>query len=158
MKKVKLSVFDSLMRATAAKLDVLDELYSLKTPEPVNGKFSLPFLGNVTTVWDWADLDPSNSNDAPNLNLTVAALVLAANAEVTRGAHAWSQTESNLSALGFTNLAHHYFEEEEKVNYPGMVFGKSTVTVAGKTVVAAVYPGSSSIVIRIPEVKPSGYG
>lgn len=159
MKKVKLSVFDSLMRATAAKLDVLDELYSLKTPEPVNGKFSLPFLGNVTTVWDWADLDPSNSNDAPNLNLTVAALVLAANAEVTRGAHAWSQTESNLSALGFTNLAHHYFEEEEKVNYPGMVFGKSTVTVAGKTVVAAVYRGSSSIEDAISDIKaePAGF-
>ena len=78
MKKIKLSVFDSLMRAAATKLDVLDELYSLETPKFVDGKISLPFMGNVTTAWDWADLDPANSNDVPNLNLTVAGLVLAA--------------------------------------------------------------------------------
>ena len=159
MKKIKLSVFDSLMRAAATKLDVLDELYSLETPKFVDGKISLPFMGNVTTAWDWADLDPANPNDVPNLNLTVAGLILAANAEMTRGAHAWSQTESNLSALGFTNLAHHYFEEEEKVNYPAMVFGRSEKTVAGKYVVAAVYRGSSSIQDAISDIKaePAGF-
>ena len=158
MKKVKLSV-DTLKRSAATRLDLLDELYGLNTPELEDGKISLPFLNSVTTTWDWSDFDPSNPNDEPNLNLTVAALVLAANAEVTRGAHAWSQTETNLTALGFTDIAHHYFEDEEKINHPGMVFGKSTETVAGKHVVAAVFRGSSSIVDAISDIKsePAGF-
>ena len=159
MKKIKLSGFDSLMRAIATKLDLLDELYELETPEFVDGKISLPFLNNVTTTWDWSDFDPANPNDTPNLNLTVAGLILASNAEVTRGAHAWSQTEDTLTALGFTNISHHYFEDEEKVNFPGMVFARSTETVAGKYVVAAVYRGSSSIVDAISDIKaePGGF-
>ena len=83
MKYVKISVFDALLNALplkpdAPRLDGLDE----------NGRITLPFLHDVTTTWDWADLDPANPNDAPNLNLTVMGLILATNAETTRGAHA----------------------------------------------------------------------
>ena len=159
MKKIKLSIPDKVLRAAATKLDMLDDMYILKTPEFVDGKISLPFLNNVTTTWNWSDFYPAYSNEEPNINLTVAALILAANAEVTRGAHAWSQTESNLSALGFTNLYHNYFEDAEKVNYPAMVFGKSEKTVAGKHVVAAVFRGSSSIADAISDIKsePAGF-
>ena len=159
MKKIKLSVGDAVLRAVAAKLDVLDEVYALETPQFQDGKISMPFLNNVTTAWDWSDLDPANPNDAPNLNLTVMGLILATNAETTRGPHAWSQTESSLSALGFTDLYHRYFEDEEKVNCPGMVFGRSKVTVKGKTVVAAVFRGSSSIEDAISDIKaePAGF-
>lgn len=86
-------------------------------------------------------------------------LILATNAETTRDAHAWSQTERSLRALGFTNIVHHYFEDEEHVNHPAMVFGRSTVTVAGKYVVAAVFRGSSSIEDAISDLKaePGGF-
>ena len=147
------------MRTTATKLDMLDEIYVLETPEFVDGKISLPFFNDVTTTWDWSDFDPANPNNEPNLNLTVAGLILSANAEVTRGAHAWSQTESNLTALGFTNIVHHYFEDEEKINFPAMVFARSTEKVAGKYVVAAVYRGTSSIKDFISDIKaqPGGF-
>ena len=39
-------------------------------------KITLPFYHPITTAWDLADLDPAKSNDAPNLNLTVAGLIL----------------------------------------------------------------------------------
>lgn len=154
MKHVKISVFDALLNALSLKPDAP----RLAGPDE-NGRITLPFLHDVTTTWDWSDLDPAGPNDAPNLNLTVMGLILATNAETTRGGHAWTQTERSLSALGFTNIAHHYFEEEEKVNHPGMVFGRSTRTVAGKYVVAAVYRGSSSIEDAISDIKaePGGF-
>ena len=154
MKYVKFSAFDALLNALPIKPDVP----KLAGPDE-NGGITLPFLHDVTTTWDWSDLDPANPNDAPNLNLTVMGLILATNAETTRGAHAWSQTERSLRALGFTNIAHHYFEDEEQVNHPAMVFGRSTVTVAGKYVVAAVYRGSSSIEDAISDLKaePGGF-
>lgn len=148
-----LSVFDALSRALPVKPDKplpkMDE----------NGRITLPFIGDVTTTWNWEDLNPANANDTPSLNLTVMGLILATNAETTRGAHAWTQTEENLIALGFTNIAHHYFEEEEQINHAAMVFGRSSVKVAGKTVVAAVYRGSSSIEDAISDLKaePGGF-
>ena len=154
VKNVKLSVFDALLNALPLKPDAP----ALAGPDE-NGRITLPFLHDVTTTWDWADLDPANPNDAPNLNLTVMGLILATNAETTRGGHAWTQTERSLAALGFTNLVHHYFEEEEQVNHPAMVFGRSTRTVAGKYVVAAVYRGSSSIEDAVSDLKaePGGF-
>jgi len=154
VKYVKFSVFDALLNTLPIKPDIP----KLAGPDE-NGLITLPFLHDVTTTWDWADLDPANPNDAPNLNLTVMGLILATNAETTRGAHAWSQTERSLRALGFTNIVHHYFEDEEHVNHPAMVFGRSTVTVAGKYVVAAVFRGSSSIEDAISDLKaePGGF-
>ena len=152
------SALDSLLQALPVKLNVRD---TRPIPEAkfVDGKITLPFLHDVTTVWDWADLDPANPNDVPNLNLTVMGLILASNAEVTRGASAWTQTENTLAAIGFTNMAHRYFEGDEKINCPAMVFGRSTVQVKGKYVVAAVYRGSSSLVDAISDIKaePGGF-
>ena len=151
---LKLSVFDALLKGL-----------SLKPGDPKlagpdeDGRIKLPFLHDVTTTWLWSDLDPANPNDAPNLNLTVMGLILATNAETTRGAHAWTQTENSLSALGFTNLYHRFFEGEEQINHPAMVFGRSTRTVGGKYVVAAVYRGSSSLEDAISDLKaePGGF-
>ena len=156
MARIRLSVFDALIDALPSRLVGAREL---PIPEFKDGKITLPFIGDVTTAWDWTDLDPANDNAEPNLNLTVMALILATNAETTRGGHAWTQTETSLCALGFTNMAHHYFEDEERINHPGMVFGKSTVKVSGKTVVAAVFRGSSSIEDAISDFKaePGGF-
>jgi len=154
VKYVKFSAFDALLKALRIGPDA-----PIPAGPDENGRIALPFLHDVTTTWDWADLDPMGPNDAPNLNLAVAGLILATNAETTRGDHAWSQAERSLRALGFTNIVHRYFEDEEQVNHPAMVFGRSSVTVAGKYVVAAVYRGSSSIEDAISdlEAEPLGF-
>ena len=154
MTHLKLSVFDALLKALPLKQD----RPKLAGPDE-DGRITLPFLHDVTTTWLWSDLDPANPNDTLNLNLTVMGLILATNAETTRGGHAWTQTENSLSALGFTNLYHRYFEGEEQINHPAMVFGRSTSTVGGKYVVAAVYRGSSSIEDAISDLKaePGGF-
>lgn len=67
--------------------------------------------------------------------------------------------EYSLDRLGFTNIEHHYFGLAEKINHPAMAFGRSTETVKGKTIVAAVYRGSSSFVDFISDAKaePGGF-
>ena len=121
---------------------------------PAGGRITIPFIpAPITTTWDWSDLDYTNSNDAPNLNLTVMALVLATNAETTLGGHAWTNVENTLRRLGFTNTAHHYFEDAEQISRAAMVFGRSIEPVNGKYVVAAVYRGSSSIEDAISDAK-----
>ena len=123
----------------------------------------MPFLHNMTpdirARWNLEDLDPASSNDVPNQNLKVMALILAANIESTVGDHAWSFIEYSLKRLGFTNIVHHYFEAAEKVNHPAMAFGRSIEKVYGKTVVAAVYRGSSSVVDFISDARaePGGF-
>ena len=161
MRRMKLSVLDTLTRALPEKLEALSALIQDKAePEkPEDGKVTLKFIHDITTTWDWNDLDPANPNDTPNLNLMVMGLTLATNAETTRGAHAWTQTEESLAKIGFTDFSHHYFEGAEQVDHPAMVFGKSTVTVKGKTVVAAIFRGSSSTEDFISDLKaePGGF-
>lgn len=154
MKHIKLSVFDSLLNVLS-----LDRDGPVPAGPDENGRITLPFLHDLTTVWDWSDLAPSNPNDVPSMNLTVTGLILAANAETTRGGHAWTLTENSLAALGFTNLIHRYFEDEEQIDHPAMVFGRSRKTVSGKYIVAAVYRGSSSIEDAISDIKaePRGF-
>ena len=124
---------------------------------------SMPFLHNVTpdirAKWNLADLDPASPNDVPNQNLKVMALILATNIESTVGKYPWSLVEYSLDRLGFTNIVHHYFGAAEKINHPAMAFGRSVETVKGKTVVAAVYRGSSSFVDFISDAKaePGGF-
>lgn len=126
-------------------------------------RIAMPFLHDmdpdIITEWNLSDFDPAQSNDAPNLNLSVMGLILATNIESTVGKNAWSLVEYSLDRLGFTNIMHGYFEAAEKINYPAMVFGKSIEKVNGKTVVAAVYRGSSSIVDFISDAKaePGGF-
>lgn len=161
MRRMKLSVLDTLVRALPEKLEALNALVQ-ENAVPENeeqGKVTMQFMHDITTTWNWADLDPANPNDVPNLNLMVMGLILATNAETTRGGHAWTQTESSLSKIGFTNMAHHYFEGAEKINHPAMVFGRSTVTVKDKTVVAAIFRGSSSTEDFISDLKaePGGF-
>ena len=126
-------------------------------------KIAMPFLHNMTpdiiSEWNLADFDPAGPNDKPNLNLTVMGLILATNIESTVGEHAWSLIEYSLERLGFTNIVHHYFEEAQKVNHPAMAFGRSIATVNGKTVVAAIYRGSSSFEDFISDAKaePGGF-
>ncbi len=126
--------------------------------DPADGKITFPFYNDVTSIWNLADLDHTDSNEIPNLNLTIAGLVLSSNIELTDG-NAWDLTESCLAALGFTNIRHHYFELAERVNHPAMVFGRSTETVNGKYVVAAVFRGTSSIedVISDIDAEPGGF-
>ena len=124
---------------------------------------AMPFLHNmnpdIITEWNLADFDPANPNDVPNLNLSVMGLILATNIESNVGKNAWSLVEYSLDRLGFTNIMHHYFEGAEKVNHPAMAFGRSIEKVKGKTVVAAVYRGSSSYVDFISDAKaePAGF-
>ena len=117
------------------------------------GKVTLPFMHDVTTFWNLSDLNIKDGNDSPNFNLTVMALILAANIEVTVGKHAWSQVESSLEKIGFTDAKHHYFELTERINHPAMVFARSREKVDGKTVVAAIFRGSSSVVDFISDAK-----
>ena len=107
----------------------------------------------ISTVWNWSDLDYAHSNDDPNLNLTVMALILATNIECTIGDNAWSLVESNLSQLGFENIVHYYFEEEEDISCAARVFARSKKPVHGKYVVAAVYRGTSSYADVLSDVK-----
>ena len=131
--------------------------------KPRGERIAMPFLHDMTpdiiTEWNLADFDPAGPNDKPNLNLTVMGLILATNIESTVGKHAWSLIEYSLDRLGFTNIMHQYFESAQKVNYPAMAFGRSTETVNGKYVVAAVYRGSSSFVDFISDAKaePGGF-
>ena len=132
--------------------------------EAVGGeRIAMPFLHNMTpdiiSEWDLSDLDPSGPNDEPNMNLAVMGLILATNIESTVGKHAWSLVEYSLDRLGFTNIMHHYFEGAQKINHPAMAFGRSTETVNGKYVVAAVYRGSSSFEDFISDAKaePGGF-
>lgn len=126
-------------------------------------RIAMPFLHNmnpdIITEWNLSDFDPANPNDAPNLNLSVMGLILATNIESTVGKNAWSLVEYSLDRLGFTNIMHQYFEGAEKVNHPAMAFGRSIEKVNGKTVVAAVYRGSSSVVDFISDAKaePGGF-
>ena len=126
-------------------------------------RIAMPFLHDMTpdiiSEWNWQDFDPAGPNDKPNMNLAVMGLILATNIESTVGKHAWSLVEYSLDRLGFTNIVHQYFESAEKVNHPAMAFGRSVETVNGKTVVAAVYRGSSSIVDFISDAKaePGGF-
>lgn len=124
-------------------------------PETGNGtRITLSFAPEeMTTTWDWSDLDYTNSNEAPNRNLTVMSLILASSIEMTVGRHAWSLVEKNLRKIGFTNIVHHYFERAEKISRAAMVFGRSIEPVNGKYVVAAIYRGSSSIEDAISDAK-----
>ena len=123
----------------------------------------MPFLHDMTpdirAKWNLADFDPAGPNTEPNMNLAVIGLILATNIESSVGKHAWSLIEYSLARLGFTNIVHHYFEAAQKVNHPAMAFGRSIETVAGKTVVAAVYRGSSSFEDFISDAKaePGGF-
>ena len=117
-------------------------------------RISMSFMSEpISTVWNWSDLDHAHPNDEPNLNLTVMALILATNIECTIGDNAWSLVESNLSQLGFDNIVHYYFEEEEDVSCAAMVFARSKKPVHGKYVVAAIYRGTSSYADVISDVK-----
>ena len=122
-------------------------------------KITLPFYHPITTAWDLADLDPAKSNDAPNLNLTVAGLILSSNIELSVGRHAWSLAEETLDQMGFTDIKHHNFELAERINHPALVFGRSREMVNGKYVVAAVLRGSSSNedVISDIDAEPRGF-
>ena len=163
MKRVKLSIVDtlqktipSLVEGAGIKIPSLREIIpaesSSGTPAPV--RISMTFCPDpITTTWDWSDLDYKNSNDAPNLNLTVMALILATNIESTIGEHAWTLTENSLKELGFTNVVHHYFERAEQISRAAMMFARSVEPVNGKYVVAAIYRGSSSIEDAISDVK-----
>ena len=123
----------------------------------------MPFMHEMTpdirAKWTLNDLDPDGPNDVPNQNLKVMALILATNIESNVGDHAWSLVEYSLGRLGFTNIVHHYFERAERINHPAMAFGRSAQTVNGKTVVAAVFRGSSSFVDFISDAKaePGGF-
>ena len=126
-------------------------------------RIAMPFLHDMTpdiiTEWNLNDFDPSLPNDKPNINIAVMALILATNIESTVGKHAWSLVEYSLDRLGFTNIVHHYFEKAQKVNHPAMAFARSIETVNGKTVVAAIYRGSSSYEDFISDAKaePGGF-
>ena len=122
-------------------------------------RISMPFLSDtISTVWNWSDLDYANSNDDPNFNLTVMALILATNIESLVGDNAWSLVENNLGELGFKNIVHYYFEEEEDVSCAAMVFAISKKLVHGKYVVAAVYRGTSSMADAISDIKSQADG
>ena len=117
-------------------------------------RVSMPFMTEpISTVWNWSDLDYAHSNDEPNINLTVMALILATNIECTIGDNAWSLVESNLAQLGFENIVHYYFEEEEDISCAAMVFARSKKPVHGKYVVAAIYRGTSSYADVLSDLK-----
>lgn len=117
-------------------------------------RISMSFMSDpISIVWNWSDLDYANSNDDPNFNLTIAALILASNIECTIGDHSWSLVESSLSKLGFVNIVHHFFDDSEDVSCAAMVFARSKEPVHGKYVVAAVYRGTSSMADIISDVK-----
>ena len=117
-------------------------------------RISMPFMTDpISTVWNWSDLDYAHSNDEPNFNLTVMSLILATNIECTIGDNAWSLVESNLSQLGFENIVHYYFEEEEDISCAAMVFARSKKPVHGKYVVAAIYRGTSSYADVLSDIK-----
>ena len=167
MKRVRFSVFDILQNAIPSIVEGTDsQLSSLKeiipaaesqaaSPLPKEPmRVSMPFCPDpISTIWDWSDLDYSNPNDAPNLNLTIMALILATNIESTIGDHAWSLTENSLKKLGFTNIVHHYFERAEQISRAAMMFARSIEPVHGKYIVAAIYRGSSSIEDAISDAK-----
>ena len=117
-------------------------------------RISMPFMTDpISTVWNWSDLDYAHSDDEPNINLTVMSLILATNIECTIGDNAWSLVESNLSQLGFENIVHYYFEEEEDISCAAMVFARSKKPVHGKYVVAAIYRGTSSYADVLSDIK-----
>ena len=166
MRKLKLSLSDTLLNALPLKPDnlsvkLLNRREADAGPSPAEEpraaapmRVSMLFCPDpITTTWDWSDLDYRNSNDAPNLNLTVMALILATNIESTVGDHAWTLTENSLNKLGFTNVVHHYFERAEKISRAAMMFARSIEPVNGKYVVAAIYRGSSSIEDAISDAK-----
>ena len=117
-------------------------------------RISMSFMSDpISAVWNWSDLDYAHSNDKPNINLAMMALILATNIECTIGDNAWSLVESNLSQLGFENIVHYYFEEEEDISCAARVFARSKKPVHGKYVVAAVFRGTSSYADIVSDIK-----
>ena len=117
-------------------------------------RISMNFLSDkISAVWNWSDLDYADSNDDPNFNLTIMGLILATNIECLIGDKAWSLVASNLIELGFTNISHHFFEDEEDVSCPAMVFARSKEPVHGKYVVAAIFRGTSSLEDAVSDLK-----
>ena len=117
-------------------------------------RISMSFMSSpISPVWNWSDLDYTNSNDEPNLNLTIMALILATNIECKIGDYSWSLIESSLSKLGFINIVHYYFDFNEDVSSAAMVFARSKKPVNGKYVVAAVFRGTSSLADVVSDVK-----
>ena len=159
------NVLENEIEQNRAVLPILDEIQEIMQDEAEeeNNIIEMPFLHDMTpdiqSAWNLADFDPNSPNDEPNMNIAVMALILATNIESTVGSHAWSLIEYSLDRLGFTNIVHRYFEEAHKVNHPAMAFGRSIETVNGKTVVAAVYRGSSSFEDFISDAKaePGGF-
>lgn len=162
-------IFDYTMPTPEEAMDPLSSLQSIfgeqevaakekKKKEPVrkrkDNRLSMTFMKEpISTVWNWSDLDYAHSNDEPNINLTVMALILTTNIECTIGDNAWSLAESNLSQLGFENIVHYHFEEEEDISCAAVMFARSKKPVHGKYVVAAVYRGTSSDADIISDVK-----
>ena len=168
--KVKdFDIFDYTMPTPEEAMDPLSSLQSIfgeqevaakekKKKESVrkrkDNRLSMTFMKEpISTVWNWSDLDYAHSNDEPNINLTVMALILTTNIECTIGDNAWSLAESNLSQLGFENIVHYHFEEEEDISCAAVMFARSKKPVHGKYVVAAVYRGTSSDADIISDVK-----
>jgi hypothetical protein len=162
-------IFDYTMPTPEEAMDPLSSLQSIfgeqevaakekKKKESVrkrkDNRLSMTFMKEpISTVWNWSDLDYAHSNDEPNINLTVMALILTTNIECTIGDNAWSLAESNLSQLGFENIVHYHFEEEEDISCAAVMFARSKKPVHGKYVVAAVYRGTSSDADIISDVK-----
>ena len=157
---------EEAMEAMVDPLGVMEDMFweQGKAPEkkkkkvPVkrgeDRRISMTFMADpINIVWNWSDLDYAHSNDDPNFNLTVMGLILATNIECLIGDNAWSLVENNLSELGFTNIVHYYFEDEEDISCPAMVFARSKEPVHGKYVVAAVFRGTSSLEDAVSDLK-----
>ena len=163
-KRATLPIFQELQGTVQTVHEAVKEQVQETVQEIIGGEWiKMPFLHDeipdIRAKWNLANFNPDAPNDAPNMEIAIMALILATNIEFTVGKHAWSLTESSLNTLGFTNIMHFYFERAQKINHPAMVFGRSTETVNGKYVVAAIYRGSSSLVDFISDVKaePGGF-
>ena len=108
------------------------------------GKVSVPFANkSVLLSWNWNDFKESSYTE--NRRLAAAGIAIAGNAAASDyGSSPYAKVEKTVRALGFTKNIKHLYYSSTKEDYPGMTFAMSSQKVGGKTVVLAVFKGTSS--------------
>ena len=108
-------------------------------------KISVPFSNRTILLnWDWNDFKTS-ATKGPNSRLAAAGIAIAGNcADSGYGSHPYEKVERTAKALGFTkNIRKLHFDKDE-VNRPASLFAMSTQKINRRTVVLAVFRGTTN--------------
>ncbi|MBQ8305380.1 MAG: Ig-like domain-containing protein [Blautia sp.] len=129
---------------------LLGLLLCLLTAMPVHAastvkKVSVPFSNRTILLsWDWNDFKTS-SIKGPNSRLAAAGIAIAGNcADSGYGSHPYEKVERTAKALGFTKSIRKLHFDKDEMNRPASLFAMSAQKVNRRTVVLAVFRGTTN--------------